>query len=45
MDPEAMVTVDRLVFQYLSGILRGFAAAVSEGWRGVPNSVTRDVRG
>ena len=31
MDPEVMVTVDRLVFQYLSGTLHGFAAAVSEG--------------
>ena len=28
MDPEVMLTVDRL---YLSGTLRGFAAAVSDG--------------
>ena len=31
MDPEVLVTVDRLVFPYLNGTLRGFAAAVSEG--------------
>ena len=31
MDPEVMVTVDRLVFQYLSGELQGRAVAVSEG--------------
>ena len=31
IDPEVMVTVDRLVFQYMSGALRGCAAAVSEG--------------
>ena len=31
MDPEVMVTVDRLVFQYLSGALHGRGAAVSEG--------------
>jgi len=30
IDPEIMVAVDRLVFQYLSGELRGRAAAVSE---------------
>ena len=30
MDPEVMVIVDRLAFQYLSGTLRGFAIAVSE---------------
>ena len=31
MDPEVMVTVDRLVFQYLSGALHGRGAAISEG--------------
>ena len=31
IDPGVMVVVDRLVFQYFSGALRGCAAAVSEG--------------
>jgi hypothetical protein len=31
IDPEVMVAVDRLVFQYMSGALRGCAGAVSEG--------------
>ena len=44
MDPEVMVTVDRLVFQYLSGALHEGAATVSEGQRGIPNNATKDVR-
>ena len=31
MDPEAIVAVGWLVFQYMSGALSGCAAAVSEG--------------
>ena len=30
IDPEVKVAVDRLVFQYISGALRGYAAAVSK---------------